>query len=130
LRRAVLLSLATFALIALIFGLNRISPWVIYAGVAVWGLTFGGAATLLQTALADAAGEGADVALSMNVVTWNSAIALGGLSGGVLLDHAGVGSFPWAILILALLGLAIASRAVGHGFPAGRRQASRVVAES
>lgn len=32
------------------------------------GCTFGGAATLLQTAFADTDSEGADVALSMNVV--------------------------------------------------------------
>jgi len=51
-----------------------------------WGLTFGGAATLLQTALADSAGPGADAALSMNVVAWNSAIAAAGVLGGMLLE--------------------------------------------
>ncbi|HEY0209348.1 MFS transporter [Acerihabitans sp.] len=122
LRRAVLVSLSVFALIALLFGLDATSPPIIYAGVAVWGLTFGGAATLLQTALADAAGEGADAALSMNVVVWNSAIALGGLVGGLLLDDWGVRSFPWVMLVLLLASLAIASRASRHGFPAGGRQ--------
>ncbi|BAN98292.1 major facilitator family transporter [Plautia stali symbiont] len=48
--------------------------------------------------MADAAGEGA--ALSMNVVVWNSAIAGGGLAGGVLLTHWGVASFPLALLLL------------------------------
>lgn len=80
-------------------------------------MTFGGAATLLQTALADAAGDYADVALSMNVVTWNSAIALGGVTGGLLLQHAGSQSFPWAILILLLVALATAACAK-RGFPA------------
>jgi predicted MFS family arabinose efflux permease len=92
-----------------------------YVGVFIWGLTFGGAATLLQTALADSAGEGADVALSMNVVVWNGAIAGGGLLGGVLLGHYGASSFPWALLVLLLLSLVIASRARVHGFTEGER---------
>ena len=122
LRKAVLISLSAFALVAFIFALNATSAAVIYTGIAIWGLTFGGAATLLQTALADAAGEYADVALSMNVVTWNSAIALGGLAGGLLLEHAGVQSFPWALLVLLLAACGIAFQAIRHGFPAGGRR--------
>ena len=75
LRAAVLVSISAFAAVSVFLGLFSGSPVAVFAGVFVWGLTFGGAATLLQTALADAAGEGADVALSMNVVVWNSAIA-------------------------------------------------------
>ncbi|KAG1251812.1 hypothetical protein G6F68_012086 [Rhizopus microsporus] len=67
LRSTVLASLAAFGATALAFGLVPANPAVIYVGIAVWGISFGGAATLLQTALADAAGRGADVALSMNV---------------------------------------------------------------
>ncbi|EIC85323.1 MFS transporter [Serratia sp. M24T3] len=122
LRRAVLLSLGIFALTMLAFALKGSSPTIVYCGVAIWGLTFGGAATLLQTALADAAGEGADIALSMNVVVWNLAIALGGIVGGVLLEQSGVKYFSWTIIALTLLGLAIASRANKYGFPPGQRQ--------
>lgn len=128
LRQAVLTSLATFALVALLFGLYAESPAVLYIGVFVWGLTFGGAATLLQTALADAAGSGADVAMSMNVVIWNSAIAAAGLSGGLLLGQFGVGAFPWAMLALLLIALWIASAASRHGFPAGQRRSDVLVA--
>lgn len=78
LRNTVLASLATFAAVSVFFGSFAGSAWAIYVGVFIWGLTFGGAATLLQTALADSAGNGADVALSMNVVVWNSAVAGGG----------------------------------------------------
>ena len=127
LRNAVLASLATFAAISLLFGLFSQSVVVVYAGIFVWGLSFGGAATLLQTALADAAGEGADVALSMNVVVWNSAIAAGALTGGVLLDQVGVGVFPWVLLALLLAGLWIVFSARTHGFPKGQRQAGAVV---
>jgi len=122
LRNAVLISLATFAATALVFGVFSQSVMVIYVGTFVCGLTFGGAATLLQTALADTAGEGADVALSMNVVAWNGAIAIAGLFGGVLLDQVGVVSFPWVLLVFLLAGLWIAVRAQAHGFPQGQRQ--------
>lgn len=127
LRKTVLASLATFAAVSVFFGLFSGSAVAIYLGVFIWGMTFGGAATLLQTALADSAGEGADVALSMNVVVWNSAIAGGGLLGGILLGQWGVSSFPWVLLILLLISLIIASRAQVHGFAKGDRQASELV---
>ena len=127
LRTAVLASLATFAAVSIFLGLFSGSASAIYAGVFIWGLTFGGAATLLQTALADAAGEGADVALSMNVVVWNSAIAGGGLLGGVLLGQWGVSAFPGVLLALLLISLVIAFRAREHGFPQGNRHTAQVV---
>jgi predicted MFS family arabinose efflux permease len=123
LRRTVLVSLATFAAVSVVFGFVGNRPQVIYLGVAVWGLSFGGAATLLQTALADAAGDGADVALSLNVVAWNSAIAGSGVVGGVLLDTWGVASFPWAMALLVALSFAIAWRARTHAFKPGARGA-------
>ncbi|AAO56557.1 major facilitator family transporter [Pseudomonas syringae pv. tomato str. DC3000] len=121
LRKTVLASLATFAAVSVFLGVFSGSAPAVYLGVFIWGLTFGGAATLLQTALADSAGEGADVALSMNVVVWNSAIAGGGLLGGVLLGHWGVGVFPWVLLVLSVLSLVIALRARVHGFAGGNR---------
>lgn len=129
LRKTVLVSLATFAAVAGFFGLFSGFAVAIYIGVFIWGLTFGGAATLLQTALADSAGEGADVALSMNVVVWNSAIAGGGLLGGVLLGHYGVSVFPWALVTLLLLSLIIALRARVHGFAEGERRSGQMVVE-
>ncbi|CRM74085.1 MFS transporter [Pseudomonas sp. 58 R 3] len=123
LRKTVLASLVTFAAVTLVFGFVGSVPQVIYLGVAVWGLSFGGAATLLQTALADAAGEGADVALSLNVVAWNSAIAASGVVGGVLLKTWGAASFPWAMALLLLVALVIACTARAHGFKPGRRSA-------
>lgn len=130
LRTTVLLSLGAFAATALLLGLFVQSTAVVYAGVFVWGVTFGGAATLLQTALADSAGQGADVALSMNVVVWNGAIAGGGLLGGVLLDQVGVGAFAWVVLVLVLISLWIALAAREHGFAAGHRQARIPVGEA
>jgi len=127
LRSTVLASLAAFGATALAFGLVPANPAVIYVGIAVWGISFGGAATLLQTALADAAGRGADVALSMNVVAWNGAIAGAGVVGGMLLDVWGAGAFPWALVILAVVAFMIASSGHAYAFRPGLRSSGAVV---
>jgi predicted MFS family arabinose efflux permease len=122
LRKAVLASLTLFAVTTLLLGIGIHSAAAVYVGMGLWGLSFGGAATLLQTALADTAGEGADAALAMNVVIWNSAIAVGGIFGGLLLDHFGAVSFPWASLVLVLGGLALTIAAKRHGFSSEARK--------
>jgi len=94
---------------------------VTIAGIVVWGFSFGGAATQLQTASADAAGNGVDLANAMITTVWNSAIAAGGILGGLLLDHLGAVAFPWAVLALALIALVIAFGARRHGFGPGPR---------
>ncbi|WP_131669589.1 MFS transporter [Psychrobacter pygoscelis] len=107
LRLMILGSLMLFALAALILGLGGGSPVVVIIGIALWGLTFGGAPTLLQTALAGAAGDNADVAQSMFVTIFNLAIATAGVAGALLLQNIGAISLPWTVMLLALLGLAI-----------------------
>lgn len=121
LRPLVLINLAAFTLASVALGISSSQPVVIYLVVAVWGLTFGGAATLLQTAVAEAAGESANVAQSMLVTAWNLGIGGGGLMGGILIETLGVGSFPWALFILLILALLVAWRAREHGFPLKRR---------
>jgi len=121
LRLAVLASLALFALVAIGLGLDAAAPVVLYASVLLWGLSFGGAATLLQTASADAAGANVDVAQAMVTTAWNLAIAGGGLFGGLLLGGAGAAVFPWVLLALLVTGWLVAWRATAHGFQPGRR---------
>lgn len=121
LRTTVLTSLAAFAITAFIFGLNTQSSVVVFIGIVVWGVTFGGASTLMQTALADTAGSGADVALSMNVVAWNGAIAGGGVAGGMLLDSWGVSAFPWSLVVLLVIAFIVAWVARSHVFKPGPR---------
>lgn len=121
LRRLVLISLITFAGVALAFGLFGTNPAVVIAGIVLWGLSFGGAATQLQTASADAAGDGVDLANAMITTVWNSAIAAGGIVGGILLDRSGASAFPWAVLVLSLFALCIAFGARRHGFSPSQR---------
>lgn len=123
LRPMVLASLLGFALVAVALLAAGTVPAVVYAAVALWGLTFGGAATLLGTAGADAAGDGVDVAQAMNTTAWNLAIAGGGIVGGLLLGRFGPGSFPIAVLLLLLPTLAVAWFARANGFRPGPRGA-------
>lgn len=117
LRILVLASTALFGMASLMLGLGNGEPGMVLTAVAIWGLAFGGVATLFQTALAQAAGEAADLAQSMLVTVWNMAIAGGGLIGGLLLDRLGVASFPWALLALLMPALLVASAARRQGFP-------------
>ncbi|MCV4231517.1 MFS transporter [Virgibacillus sp. LDC1] len=118
LRLLVLLSLLGFLLAAAALWTGVTSAFVVYAAVALWGFTFGGAATILQTALADASGEeGVDIVMPINTTVWNLAIAGGGLVGGALLEFIGVKSFPGVLLILLLIALIIAWSSKKRGFP-------------
>ncbi|CAM3028968.1 MFS transporter [Saccharomonospora xinjiangensis] len=89
--------------------------------VAVWGFSFGGAPALLQTALADRAGEHTDVAQSVFVTVFNLAVGGGGLLGGAILaTSAPATALAWTALALS----ALAALAVGlcrKAFPPGRR---------
>jgi len=110
LRELVLLSVALFALSGLVLALFPAAPVAIHLAVGVWGLAFGGAATLFLTGLSNAAGDAQDVAQSMMVTAWNVAIGAGGLAGGVLLGAYGAHSFSYAAIALLLAALVIAWR--------------------
>lgn len=118
LRALTLASTVLFGLAAWLLGIAGGDPIAVYAAVVMWGVAFGGAATLFQTALARSAGEAADMAQSMLVTAWNAAIACGGIVGGLLLESLGVGAFSPALLVLLLATLLVAWSARRHGFPA------------
>lgn len=118
LRMLTLASTCLFALAAIVLHLAGNDPGMIYGAAAIWGLGFGGAATLFQTALAQAANDAADVAQSMLVTVWNLAIAGGGVIGGLLLDQFGAGAFAPALLVLLLAALVMIWFARHRGFPA------------
>lgn len=122
LRLLVLISTFGLAVASLALGIGIHQPLIVFIGVTIWGLTFGGAATLLQTALAEAAGQNADVAQSMLVTAWSLAISGGGLIGGILLETLGVLSFSWTLLVLMILTFIVSWAAKKHGIPAKPRR--------
>ncbi|KOT79676.1 MFS transporter [Streptomyces rimosus subsp. pseudoverticillatus] len=104
------------ALLALLSG----APGLVYVAVVLWGLGWGGAPTLLQTAAGDAGGEQADAAQAMLVTLWNVAMAGGGVAGGVLLDALGTMALPWSAVGLMVPVVVVVLGARTHGFPARR----------
>ncbi|MFI7100092.1 MFS transporter [Streptomyces sp. NPDC050161] len=115
-------SVAAFGLAALTFALVAHHPVAFCLAILVWGFTFGGSATQLQTASADAAGNDTDVANAMLTTSFNLAIFGGGTFGGMLLQSSGAGAFPWVLLGLAAVALAIVTTARRHGFTPGVRR--------
>ncbi|MFE5330707.1 MFS transporter [Embleya sp. NPDC056575] len=93
---------------------------MVYLAAILWGLGWGGAPTLLQTAVGEAGGEDADAAQAVLVTLWNVAMAGGGVVGAILLDALGATSFPWSVLVLLVPVLAVVIGARAHGFPARR----------
>ncbi|MGU3576680.1 MFS transporter [Brucellaceae bacterium C25G] len=108
LHQLMLVSIALFGLSAICLAIGGNSPLFAYISIAVWGLAFGGAATLLQTASAKKAKDATDIAQSMIVTVWNVAIAGGGIIGGILLGQFGVMSFPWVLIVLLLMTFVVA----------------------
>ncbi|MFA6156468.1 MFS transporter [Mesorhizobium sp.] len=82
-----LIGLAAISLLVL-----GVSPLVSAAAVAVWGFAFGAVPVGLQTWLVREAPDQAESAGGLMVATFQVAIALGAVSGGLLVDHAGVAS--------------------------------------
>jgi predicted MFS family arabinose efflux permease len=118
LRVLMIASSALFALAALTLGLLANLPAAVFISAGLWGLAFGGAASLLQTAVTDAAGPAADIVQSVMVTGWNIGIAGGGIIGGLLLNGLGAPSLAWATLALVVAALIITLAARRHAFPA------------
>lgn len=117
LRELVIASTVLFAVASLMLGLGAKDPMVVFACIALWGLAYGGTATLFQTASAKAAGSVADIAQSVVVTVWNIAIAGGGIIGGIVLHTFSVTYFPWILLVLLSLTLLVAWNSRSAGFP-------------
>ena len=108
LKPMLLISILLFMVAALLLQLFPATTMAIWLAVMLWGLAFGGAATLFQTAMVEHAGKAVDVAQSM---LWNLAIAGGGIIGGTLLHSLGVSGFAPVLLLL----LAVALWAIWRG---------------
>ena len=121
LRLHVLGSLVLFALAIVALAHAQQSPAILWPAVVAWGITFGGAATSIQTAVSDAAGEGVNIVSAMTTTTWNAAIALGGALGALLLSLSGLSGLFWAMAALIAASLVTAVTARAHGFRSGSR---------
>ncbi|WP_327159917.1 MFS transporter [Streptomyces zaomyceticus] len=121
LRRLTLGGAILIAVAAAVLAVPADSTALVLTAAVLWGFGWGGAPTLLQTAVADAGGDHADTAQTMLVSLWNAAMAAGGIAGGVLLDAFGAGALTGGVLVLLVPVVAIVAGARAHGFPARRR---------
>lgn len=123
LRRLTIGSVTLVASATLMFTLTQNSV-AIYVASAVWGLGWGGAPTLLQTAGVVAGGRhspaAADGAQAMLVTLWNAAMALGASIGGLILTIGGALALPAATALLSVPALLVVIAARRHGFAAVR----------
>ncbi|WP_020138550.1 MFS transporter [Streptomyces sp. 351MFTsu5.1] len=120
-RTALLGALGLCAAVMPTLGLAAGVPGVLPVSVALWGLAFGGAPTLIQTALVDVSGpERADLATSLQTTVYNAGIAVGSLTGGVVLSGPGAGALPWTALPLVVVALTVVALNRRNAFPSGR----------
>jgi len=123
LRPVLLAALGLIAVAMLVLGLAARAPAALLAAAALWGAAFGGAPTLLQTALIDASGPAsADVATALQTTVYNVGIAAGSLAGGLVLGGTGAAALPWVTLAFTVASLGTVAAARRHAFPPGRWQ--------
>ena len=120
LRRLLLVGIALFAAAGVMLLVGQPSRAAVLAALVCWGIGYGGAATQLQTAVSEAAGENADVANSLLGVAFNLAIFAGGVLGAVLISRSPEITLPVVMIVLALIALAVAGAARRTAFPRGR----------
>ena len=117
LRLLVLTSIASFVVAGVIFAVAHQSSMAVLTAVVLWGVAFGGAATQLQTAMAETSGENADVANSLVGVAFNVAIFGGGVAGAVLITFDDGLGLPTVMIALALVAFCVAFAARRSAFP-------------
>ncbi|WP_413760894.1 MFS transporter [Streptomyces sp. MMBL 11-3] len=112
---AVLFTLATAALAI------TATHAIVWVSAVLWGLGWGGAPTLLQTAAGQAgmrhSTAAADIAQAVLVTLWNTAMALGGIIGGLLLQSWGATVVAASAAVLGAVSLLVVAGARHHAFP-------------
>ncbi|WP_271985681.1 MFS transporter [Pseudoclavibacter terrae] len=117
LRALVIVGTATFVVAgALLLFVSASLPATLVA-IVLWGIAFGGAATQLQTAIGDAAGESADVANAMLTTAFNVAIFGGGAVGALLVDGSGPENLPTGMIALSAVALLLVILGSRKAFP-------------
>ncbi|MEJ2896085.1 MFS transporter [Bordetella avium] len=119
LRFLALANMLLFALAAMLFGLWGHAAPIVYSAAALWGLAVGGFGTLTQAALSRFAGDSVDVAQAMYTTGWNTAVAAGGIVGGLLLGWGKAQGLAWAAMAVLAISLIVT---MGFMNPALRRQ--------
>lgn len=116
-RPLILVSLTLFLTAGLIFVMGGQSLIAVLIAIVLWGVSFGGAAPQLLTAISHASGENADIANSLLGVAFNVAIFAAGVVGAVLISTYDGMALPILMIGLAAIALVIAFTARRSAFP-------------
>ncbi len=96
---------AAIALLAAFGG----TAWITVAGIALWGLAYGGLSVAGQIWMTRLAPHRAEHITGLYVGVFTAAIALGALAGGTLVEASGVTTVLWTAAAGALAALTIAA---------------------
>ena len=119
-RPLVLTSIGLFTVAGVVFLLGSALVVAVVIAIVLWGVAFGGAAAQLQTAIAEASGDNADVANALLGVAFNLAIFAAGVLGALLIS-GGDGLVLAPVMIgFAVTALIVAAVARRGAFPVGR----------
>lgn len=113
LKAAVMLAPLLIAVSAVALLLQGASPVISAIAVAAWGFAFGAVPVGVQTWMVRAAPDQAESAGGLLVATFQVAIALGAVFGGLLVDNSGVASafaYSGAATLLAAMAVACFGR--------------------
>jgi predicted MFS family arabinose efflux permease len=116
-RRAIQTTTLSTAAAMLVLGVAGEQPAALFVAIGLWGMTFGGVPTLLQTATVNVARDAPDVASSILTTIYNVGIAFGSLAGGVVLSVGGAAALPWAALPIDLAAFALITAGHANAFP-------------
>lgn len=109
LKSAVTLAPLLISIAALALLLAGVSPTISTIAIAAWGFAFGAVPVGVQTWMVRAAPDQAESAGGLMVATFQVAIALGAVFGGLLVDNTGVNSaFIYSAAATLLAALAVA----------------------
>ena len=110
--RTTLLGISVLLILALpVFALLGTTPWSGVAALLLWRLAYGGVSVGLQSWMIATAPRAAKTATSLFVCAFNAAIALGALSGGLVVDTRGLTAALWVGTALTALGGAVIAAA-------------------
>lgn len=101
---------SVIALIITVFviGLFPTQPAVAVTAIVVWGATFGGIPSMVQTRmLHTASARMRDVASAYQTTAFNAAIGGGALIGGIILDRWTIKALPFVDAAITIVGLAV-----------------------
>nr|UKE85121.1 MFS transporter [Pectobacterium sp. PL152] len=79
-----------------------------------------GFSVVTQTAMTHLSSDAVDVAQSMSTTSWNTAVATGGVIGGLLLSSAGASAFPWVMIGLLTLSFLVVILGVNRALTAAK----------